>query len=93
MEKEVVMKKQYKKPQVRIETFALNEYIAGDCAAGVVINAYNDDCTKTNSAVDYYYNTFGVFGNDCLENVANLNDATSDAICYHTPQGTPVFNS
>lgn len=87
------MKKQYQKPMVKLETFQLNEYIAGDCAAGVVINTYGTTgCTKTDGSVDWYYSNLGVFGNDCS---TNANDSAGDGYCYHTPTAgeLPVFSS
>lgn len=84
-------KKQYKKPEVKIETFALNEYVAGDCSAGVVINTYGaTNCSNPDDTVDWYYNTLGIFGSTCETSAANDDD---DSYCYHTPVGTPVFSS
>lgn len=83
------MKKVYKAPQIAVENFVLNEFIAGSCK----VPTRNKDKEEwyelldpfTQAAVD-----MGQFAGDlgCVYDA----DDDNDTICYHT-QGSPLFTS
>ena len=81
------MKKLYETPQIAVENFMLNEFIAGSCQ---VPTRGNDDWYLeldpfTRAAIDA-----GQFAAElnCMLNA----DDDNDTLCYHT-QGSPLFTS
>lgn len=91
------MKKQYRKPEIAIEDFVLNQFIAGSCTV------------KTNLRDNCFLDNYNVWSNselldpftkaaieagqfiDTLRCKVNADD-DNDTICYHF-QGNPLFQS
>ena len=90
------MKKTYRKPEIAVEDFLLNQFIAVSC--NEKINHSDTACWTPNDQSNWAVSGFiqelianGFFS----ENVACRIDAdadTTDGICYHT-QGNSLFNS
>lgn len=81
------MKKVYKAPQIAVENFVLNEFIAGSCKVPTRNNSdwYSDLDPFTQAAIDA-----GQFAAEL--NCSFDADDDNDTICYHT-QGSPLFTS
>lgn len=88
MIKENSKKKIYQKPQVVIEEFELNEYVAGACAenGGIVMNLTSEfQCTKQDDYIEEEFVVFGYFDDKCMVDIKATN---GDEICYYTAAGT-----
>ena len=81
------MKKEYEAPQIAVENFMLNEFIAGSCQ--VPING-NDDWLSDLDPFTQAAIKAGQFAPE-LECTFNADD-DNDTLCYHT-QGSPLFMS
>lgn len=86
------MKKEYKKPQVVIETFSLNTNIAGDCES-IVGNPAKDSCAVIGTGDIHMFNSTV---DACEYTPTNLGGSEDlwDGFCYHVPtEYNNLFNS
>ncbi len=89
------MKKQYRKPEIAIEDFVLNQFIAGSCTVKTNLrdNCYSDNYEEWSKLLDPFTKAAIEAGQfiDTLSCTLDADD-DNDAICYHT-QGSPLFQS
>ena len=88
------MKKQYSKPSIFIEDFAINQYIAGSCSGDGMTQVkhamYSCYITiKDDTADSGYSKIFNQYPCDM-----SLEDDQNNGICYHIPMSlTNYFSS
>lgn len=89
------MKKQYRKPEIAIEDFVLNQFIAGSCTVKTNLRdtCYSANYDEWSKELDPF-TLAAIKAGQFIEKLScavNADD-DNDKICYHT-QGSPLFQS
>lgn len=89
------MKKQYRKPEIAIEDFVLNQFIAGSCTVKTNLRdtCYSANYDEWSKELDPF-TLAAIKAGQFIEKLScTVNaDDDDDKICYHT-QGSPLFQS
>lgn len=89
------MKKEYKKPQIIIEKFELNDYIASCNVRDISLDVNGckipDWIANNENLLDYW--DFGLFTNKCEQVGGAYDDLELGEICYQAPSATNIIIS
>ena len=85
------MKKEYKKPEILFENFALSTSIAAECE--VIVAATRGTCGYPIRGETVFMSTETGCSTGPQTTDGSGDGAAHDSICYHTFKGNNVFNS
>ena len=88
------MKKNYTKPMIMFESFAVSVSIATvGCDKSPAVPSMRDICGIEGSFPDQIFFTYGADGSNCTDNGTGV-EQDHDGFCYHNPSdSTNYFNS